>query len=240
MASENLAQEVRVCPICGTESLTGPTDCPKCGLARGLWADLSLSSSDPGKTPTGRSVELSVARPVVGRQKTVLSQAPETPQVGTGISAVAKVLKNVVEVEVGDEKWLALPLSPWKEGILRALSNLFSTHYEVYRNGGEVPISTVYYNPLEDQISIAAGEATWVTEAERFGPARVTYDGTEYTIYETVTGRFTIVGTDQPVIQGRAKFRSVSIDTCPEEMTVFLANLAIGILIRTLFSELGV
>ncbi|MCL4325147.1 MAG: hypothetical protein M1144_06800 [Candidatus Thermoplasmatota archaeon] len=219
-------------------------ECATCGTPRDLWPvsrppgfEEETAGSALGKLQD-RTVEVSVARPMLRRVESPADG--DEGEAVTGISAVAKILKNVIEVELGGERWMAVPLPTRKEKLLRNLSTIFSTHYRVHRVGNPETLSTVYYHPLKDQIVIGAGEDVWVTESRTLGPSRIFYAGVEYTIYETITGKFTIVGADKPVVEGRAKFRSVSMDAYPEEMGIFLANLAIGILIRTLFSELGV
>ncbi len=155
------------------------------------------------------------------------------------IQATARVLKNVIEIEVGRETWICRPIEAGQEGLGRRIAALFSTDYITYRpDAPEEVFSTVSYRAKPDQIRIRMGEEQWKTESTVFGPMTIEYGGIPYTINERLTGRFAVMNGGRPVAVGQLGFRSCTIREYPAELEVFLANLALGYVIRTLTWEM--
>ncbi len=153
------------------------------------------------------------------------------------IRATARVLRNVIEMEVGGEAWTCQPVAEGTGGTLsRRIALLFSTRYETIRasDGGKVH-STVTYQPKKDEILIQVGEQKWRTKSTVFGPITFEYANSSYTINEKLTGRFGILKGTELVASGELLFRTAVIRDYPPEMEGFLANLALGYLIRTLW-----
>jgi hypothetical protein len=153
------------------------------------------------------------------------------------IRATARVLRNVIEMEVGGEAWTCQPVAEGSAGTLsRRIALLFSTRYETTRasDGGQVH-STVTYQPKKDEILIQVGEQKWHTKSTVFGPITFDYGDAAYTINEKLTGRFGILRGTELVASGELLFRTAVIRDYPPEMEGFLANLALGYLIRTLW-----
>ena len=153
------------------------------------------------------------------------------------IRATARVLRNVTEMEVGGEAWLCQPVAESGGGTLsRRIALLFSTRYETTRtaDGGQVH-STVTYQPKKDEILIQVGEQKWRTKSTVFGPITFEYAGAGYTILEKLTGKFGVMKGTELVASGELLFRTAVIRDYPPEMEGFLANLALGYLIRTLW-----
>jgi hypothetical protein len=126
--------------------------------------------------------------------------------------------------------------------IAQAISTLFSTYYSVYDSNeeGAKPTANVSYYPLKDEILIQIGEQKWRTRSDILGPSKVTFEDVEYVIHEKITGRFSIMDGNNVAAEGVCRFRSVVVNSYPKKMEAFLAYLAVGLLIRTLFGELGV
>ncbi len=155
------------------------------------------------------------------------------------IQATARILKNVIEVRVGDATWLGRPIEAEGGGIGRKLAALFSTEYHVYRPGAPtVPDATVSYRAKPDEIRIQAGEQSWKTRSSLFGPMTVDYGGRQLVIHERLTGRFAIVDGATPVGVGQLGFRSCTIREYPAELEGFYVHLALGYVIRTLTWEM--
>jgi hypothetical protein len=153
------------------------------------------------------------------------------------IRATARVLRNVIEMEVGGETWSCQPVAEGRSGGLsRQIQLLFSTRYETTRasDGGKVH-STVTYQPKKDEILIQVGEQKWRTKSTVFGPITFDYGNSSYTITEKLTGQFGILKGTDLVASGELLFRTAVIRDYPPEMEGFLANLALGYLIRTLW-----
>lgn len=153
------------------------------------------------------------------------------------IRATARVLRNVIEMEVGGEAWTCQPVAESGGGALsRQIALLFSTRYETQRpgDGGRVH-STVTYQPKKDEILIQIGEQKWRTSSTVFGPITFEYAGSTFAITEKLTGRFGILKGSDLIATGELLFRTAVIRDYPPEMEGFLANLALGYLIRTLW-----
>jgi hypothetical protein len=154
------------------------------------------------------------------------------------IEATARVLKNVIEIRVGDATWEARPVQAEEPGLGSRVAALFSTEYHTFRpdRPGEVH-STVSYHRRNDEIRIQVGEQHWRTASTTTGPMTIDYNGVRYTINERLTGRFAVLRNDGPVGIGQLGFRSCRIAEYPPELEPFLANLALGYVIRTLTWE---
>lgn len=152
------------------------------------------------------------------------------------IQATARILQNVIEIEVGSEKWTAKPVVQATGTVTRKLAALFSTVYEVHtpRDPGEIH-STVSYHPKKDEIIVQIGEQKWRTQSSLFGPTTFTYSGINYSIVEKLTGKFAILRDVRPMGHGELGFRSCTVKEYPADLEVFLANLCLGYLIRNLF-----
>ncbi len=158
----------------------------------------------------------------------------------TTITATARVLKNYIQVDVGSQQWTARPMTSAQGGVSRAISALFSTRYQIFSDGASTEaLATVSYEFKRDEILIQVGERKWRTRSSLFGPTFLEFDGTNYSIYEKITGRFAILHGEKVVAQGQCRFRSVTMNEYPPAMETFLAHLSVGILIRTLVSELA-
>lgn len=155
------------------------------------------------------------------------------------IEATARILKNVIEVAVGADAWVARPVQAEQAGLGHRLAALFSTEYHVYRAATPTLVeSTISYRAKADEIRIQVGEESWRTKSTTFGPMTVQYAGVNYTINERLTGRFAVSNGTAPVGLGQLGFRSCVIREYPAELEVFLGHLAIGYVIRTLTWEM--
>ena len=155
------------------------------------------------------------------------------------IQATARVLRNVIEMELEGESWVAKPVVTSTGTISRAIAALFSTVYETYRSSEpNVVHSTVSYSAKKDEILIQIGESKWRTRSSMFGPLTFEYGGTNYEIHEKLTGRFAIFRDGGLVANGQLGFRSCEVREYPAELQGFLGNLALGYLIRNLFWEM--
>jgi hypothetical protein len=157
------------------------------------------------------------------------------------IQATARVLRNVIEMEVGGETWTCRPVSGSEapSRISQRIALLFSTTYEILKaaDGGKVH-STVSYQPKKDEILIQVGEQKWRTKSSVFGPITFEYGGLEYSVSEKLTGRFGILRGELLVATGELGFRSCALRDYPPELEGFLANLVLGYLIRNLWWEM--
>jgi len=155
------------------------------------------------------------------------------------IRATARVLKNVIEVEVGPEVWTGRPIESESPGLGPKIAALFSTDYFLDRptpsSDGRSQIS---YRAKSDEIRIQVGEDHWKTKSSAFGPLTITYAGVEYIINEKLTGRFAVLRGTEPVGIGHLGFRSCVIEEYPPALEVFLAHLALGYVVRTLTWEM--
>jgi hypothetical protein len=152
------------------------------------------------------------------------------------IEATARVLKNVIEVRVGAAQWVARPVVHASGAITRKLAALFSTVYEVQDASGTSGVrATVSYHPKGDEILIQMGEQKWRTRSSLFGPTTFEYEGVQYAIIEKLTGRFVILEDGKPIAQGEIGFRTCVLREYPGELELFLGNLCLGYLIRSLF-----
>ena len=155
------------------------------------------------------------------------------------IQATARVVKNVIEVRVGEELWIARPIEASQEGLGRRIAALFSTDYHVFRPAAPTEVSaTVSYRAKSDEIRIQVGEEHWKTKSTVFGPMTIVYGGLTYTINERLTGRFAVLRGTEPVGVGQLGFRSCKIEQYPPALEGFLAHLALGYVIRTLTWEM--
>jgi len=155
------------------------------------------------------------------------------------IRATARVLKNVIEVEVGAETWTGRPVQSESPGIVPKIAALFSTEYVLDRPRTATDgRSLVTYRPKSDEIRIQVGEDQWRTKSTTFGPMTIVYAGVEYTINERLTGKFAVLRGAEPVGVGQLGFRSCVIEQYPPALEVFLAHLALGYVVRTLVWEM--
>lgn len=155
------------------------------------------------------------------------------------IQATARVLKNVIEIQLPNESWVGRPIESGEPGLGRRLAALFSTEYVTTRSSQPNEThSTVSYRAKSDEIRIQAGGESWKTRSTTFGPMTIDYGGVRYTINERLTGRFVVLRGNEPVAVGQLGFRSCVIRDYPVELEVFLANLALGYVIRTLTWEM--
>jgi hypothetical protein len=155
------------------------------------------------------------------------------------IQATARVLKNVIEIKVGDGAWEGRPVQSAQEGIGNRIAALFSTEYHTYISTRPEEVhSTVTYHRKNDEIRIHVGEKSWRTVSTMFAPMTIDYNGVKYTINERLTGRFAILRGADPMAVGQLGFRSCKIEEYPPELEPFLANLALGYVIRTLTLEM--
>ena len=154
------------------------------------------------------------------------------------IEATARVLKNVIELKVGDEDWTAKP-GHEDAGLGGRIAALFSTEYRTYRMSDPLTLhSVVTYHAKSDEIHIRLGETVVKTKSSAFGPLILQYGGVVFTINERLTGRFSILRGSEPVATGQLGFRSCVIRDYPAELEVIFGNLAIGYVIRTLTWEM--
>jgi hypothetical protein len=155
------------------------------------------------------------------------------------IQATARVLQNVIEVRLGDEMWICKPVVSSTGTITRKIASLFATTYETFRSAEPAEVySTVSYSPKKDEILIQIGEQKWRTKSSVFGPMTFEYRGEAYSIHEKLTGRFAILQGTNVVATGELGFRSCVIKEATPDLEGFLANLAVGYLIRTLVWEM--
>jgi hypothetical protein len=155
------------------------------------------------------------------------------------IQATARILKNVVELRVGEENWLARPVASGTSALARRITSLFSTVYETYRSVEPNTVhSTVSYHAKKDEILVQIGEQKWRTKSSIFGPITFEFGGLSYELHEKLTGRFGILERGRVVATGELGFRSCALRDSPPELEGFFANLALGLLIRTLVWEM--
>jgi len=155
------------------------------------------------------------------------------------IQATARVLKNIIEVQVGDELWIGRPIQSGSAGLGARIAALFSTEYLTYRPSAPDQVhSTVSYRAKSDEILIQVGSEHWRTQSTVFGPMTIEYGGVRFTINERLTGKFAILRDQEPVGVGQLGFRSCVIRDYPAELEVFLGNLSLGYVIRTLTWEM--
>jgi hypothetical protein len=155
------------------------------------------------------------------------------------IQATARVLKNIIELRVGDEPWVARPVESSQDGLGRRIAALFSTDYHVFRPAAPAEVAaTVSYRAKSDEIRIQVGEDHWKTHATTFGPMTFDYGGVHYSINERLTGRFVILNGETPVGMGQLGFRSCQLRDYPPDLEVFFGHLALGYVIRTLTWEM--
>jgi len=155
------------------------------------------------------------------------------------IQATARVLRNVIELQVDGESWEAKPVVSATGALTRRIAALFSTVYETYRSTEPSSVySTVSYGAKKDEILIQMGESKWRTKSSLFGPLTFEYAGVTYEIKEKITGRFAIFQGETLIATGQLGFRSCQVHDHPSEMTSFLGNLSLGYLIRNLFWEM--
>ena len=155
------------------------------------------------------------------------------------IRATARVLQNVVEMQVETETWICRPVGSTDVSLTRRLAALFSTTYETFRSSAPTEVhSVVSYSPKKDEILVQIGEEKWRTVSSVFGPMTFDYGGVHYTVHEKLTGRFAILRDSKVVAAGELGFRSVVLRDASAELEPFFANLALGYLIRTLVWEM--
>ena len=155
------------------------------------------------------------------------------------IQATARILQNVVELKVGSEEWVGRPVGTGTAAITRRITSLFSTVYETFRSVEPTAVhSTVSYHPKKDEILIQIGEQKWRTRSSLFGPLTFDFGGLPYELHEKLTGRFGILTGGRLVASGELGFRSCVLRDAPPELEGFFANLALGLLIRTLVWEM--
>jgi len=155
------------------------------------------------------------------------------------IQATARILRNIVEVRVGDAVWLARPIEAESGRITGRIAALFSTEYHLYRPDDPMnPESTISYRAKNDEIRIQVGEESWKTRSSAFGPMTIDYAGVTYTIVERLTGKFAILDGTSPVALGQLGYRSCAIREYRPEVERFLTHLALGYVIRTLTWEM--
>jgi hypothetical protein len=155
------------------------------------------------------------------------------------IQATARVLQNVIEIRLGDELWICRPVVSATGTITRKIASLFSTKYETFRAPAPTEVhSTVSYQAKKDEILVQIGEQKWRTKSSLFGPMTFEYGGVGYSIHEKLTGRFAILQETKVVATGELGFRSCIIRDAEGDFEGFLANLALGYLIRTLVWEM--
>ena len=155
------------------------------------------------------------------------------------IRATARVLQNVVELSVGEESWIGRPVASGTSALTRRITSLFSTTYETFRSvEPETVHSTVSYHPKRDEILVQVGEQKWRTKSSLFGPITFEFGGLPYELHEKLTGRFGISHQGRIVATGELGFRSCVLRDAPPELEGFFANLALGLLVRTLTWEM--
>lgn len=155
------------------------------------------------------------------------------------IQATARILRNVIELRVGDKPWTARPVAAEREGLGSRIAALFATEYHVFHDAvPNVVQATVSYRAKSDEIRIQVGEDSWRTRSTTFGPMTIEYGGVRYTIYERLTGRFAVLDGDRPVGLGQLGFRSCVVRDYLPDLETFLGYLALGYVIRTLTWEM--
>ena len=155
------------------------------------------------------------------------------------IRATARVLKNVIEVEVGAETWTGRPVESESPGLYPKIAALFSTAYVLDRPSAATDgRSLVSYRAKADEIRIQVGEDLWKTRATTFGPMTILYGGVEYTINERLTGKFAVLRGTDPVGVGRLGFRSCVIEEYPRPSKCSWPISPWGTSIRTLTWEM--
>jgi hypothetical protein len=155
------------------------------------------------------------------------------------IRATARVLQNVIELQVSEETWTARPVATAQGAIARKIASLFSTTYETFRSPEPTVVySTVTYHPKKDEVLIQIGEQKWRTKSSLFGPMTFEYGGVPYEIHEKLTGKFAILRESKVVASGELGFRSCVLRDSPADLEGFFANLALGYLVRTLVWEM--
>ncbi len=155
------------------------------------------------------------------------------------ITATARILKNVIEVRVGDALWVGRPVEAEGGTLAGRIAALFSTEYHLYApNPSDDPPTTVSYRAKADEIRIQSGDGSWKTRSSTLGPMWITYAGVDYAIHERLTGRFSVLNGTSPVAAGQLGFRSCVIRDYPAELEGFLVRLALGYVIRTLTWEM--
>jgi hypothetical protein len=155
------------------------------------------------------------------------------------IQATARILKNVIEVRVGDAVWVGRPIEAEQGGLGRRLAALFSTEYHLYRPDEPTVVeSTISYRAKADEIRIQVGEESWKTRSSALGPMTLDYGGVTYTIHERLTGRFAILDGGTAVAVGQLGYRSCTVRDYRPELERFLAHLALGYVVRTLTWEM--
>jgi len=155
------------------------------------------------------------------------------------IQATARILKNVIEVRVGDAVWTGRPIEAEQGGLTGRIVALFSTEYHLYRPDDPAQAeSTISYRRKTDEIRIQVGEESWKTRSSTFGPMTIDYGGVTYTIHEHLTGRFAILDGATPVAVGQLGYRSCEVRDYRPELERFLTHLALGYVVRTLAWEM--
>jgi hypothetical protein len=151
------------------------------------------------------------------------------------IQATARILKNVIELKIGEELWVARPVQAEQAGLGHRIAALFSTEFHVVRpSAPETVEATVTYRPKVDEIRMRVGEESWRTQSTTFGPMTIEYGGTRYTINERLTGKFAVLDGEKPVGVGQIGFRTCTIEEYPPELETFLGYLALGYVVRHL------
>jgi hypothetical protein len=155
------------------------------------------------------------------------------------IEATARVMKNVIEVKVGEATWLGRPVEGEHEGLGPRVRALFSTEYHLYRpEEPEEVAATISYRAKSDEIRIQVGEESWKTRSTMLGPLSIDYGGVTYTINERLTGRFAVLDGETVVANGQLGFRSCVVRDYPAALETFLGHLALGYVVRTLTWEM--
>ena len=155
------------------------------------------------------------------------------------IQATARILRNVIEVAVGEVVWLGRPIEAEEGGLGRRLAALFSTEYHLYRPAEPTTVAaTISYRAKADEIRIQVGEESWKTVSSAFGPMTIDYGGRRYTIHERLTGTFRVFDGTAVVAAGQLGFRSCAIREYRADLETFLVHLALGYVIRTLTWEM--
>lgn len=168
-----------------------------------------------------------------------MTLAVSSSRPGAMIQATARILQNIIEIQVGSEQWTCRPVVSSTGAITRRIASLFSTVYETYRSTEpNVVYSTVSYHVKKDEIIVQVGEQKWRTRSSLFGPMTFDYGGLPYQVNEKLTGRFGILQGSTVVAAGELGFRSCVVRDYPESLESFLGNLALGYLIRTIVWEM--
>jgi len=155
------------------------------------------------------------------------------------IQATARILRNVIDLQIREALWLGRPIEAEQGGLGGKIAALFSTEYHLYRpDEPTTPEATISYRAKSDEIRIQTNELSWRTVSSTFGPMTVEYGGVTYTIHERLTGRFAVLNGAQPIAVGQLGYRSCVIRDYPPELETFLAHLALGYVIRTLTWEM--